>query len=281
MPSKQRRADRRLIWSLAIGGALVFAVVISAYAVWFHHTGISHSPEDWSRFGEYVGGLAGTLLALITLLVLVYTLHVQAEQLDDTRAELAKQSSSIAKQNFENTFFKLLELIQSRVASLRWTQPTKELTGRDVVHWHSNELHRRFVALQNAIQTRQPLFAGHPPLVLDIMQVLTAYRSWHREVAPIIDSYLRLIYRTMVAIDRSEVNEKQLYVDILWDSLSPDEKHILFYHGLTQIPSDQPPLTAPDFGSLLKRYRMFETFGSREADLIPKDRLDWYNQIPG
>jgi uncharacterized membrane protein len=104
------------VWLLAGGGLIALLVVLAVYALWFRHADVSPDPGDWSKFGGYFGGVAGSLIALFTLAALVFTLRVQARQLEDTRTELTKQSNSIAKQNFENTFFRLLQLIEDRVS---------------------------------------------------------------------------------------------------------------------------------------------------------------------
>lgn len=266
---RKRRSDQWDKWGFAIAGGIAFLAVVGAYAMRFYREGISNNPEDWSRFGEYIGGVAGTLLALFTLIVLVSTLLVQAAQLVDTRTELQRQSASIAKQNFENTFFRLLGMIEERVSRLNehsdQANPQKgrlRLVGL-VLQLNQRDHHR----LQLHATERGP--------------VLQTYRGWHAAATQEIDWYFRLTYRILCAIEQSEVEDRQSYADVLWAALSPAEKHLLFYHGLTQLEHDPIPLTANDFGTLIKRYRMFDTFDRSQVSPIPEVRLTWYNEIPG
>lgn len=73
-------------------GLLLIAAVCGAY---YAHVGfdkvISTSGEDWSRFGDYFGGVAGALLSFISILLLVYNIHLQSEQLSDAQREMLKR----------------------------------------------------------------------------------------------------------------------------------------------------------------------------------------------
>lgn len=264
--TKERKTDQWAIWGFAIAGGIAFLTVVSAYAIRFYREGISNNPEDWSRFGEYIGGVAGTLLALFTLVVLASTLLVQAAQLVDTRKELQRQSASIAKQNFENTFFRLLGLLEGRMERLIF--PGYSLAGRLALDNLVSELNQKF---SDARLTNES----------DEGAVLRAYRSWHKERLNSFDWYFQLFYQIMTAISDADVSgqEKQDYARTLWATLSPAEKYLLFYHGLTQLQRDPPPLTAANFGSLLKLYRLI-TPPEPANFAIPETRRRWYDVIP-
>lgn len=68
---------------LAVGGAFYLYVVLPQSR--------SYSATDWANFGSYFGGVAGTLLAFISILLLVYTIHVQGRQLADAQHEALKR----------------------------------------------------------------------------------------------------------------------------------------------------------------------------------------------
>ncbi|MGB1560939.1 MAG: hypothetical protein ACPHN2_05500 [Sinimarinibacterium flocculans] len=66
--------------------ALVFlvgaAIMIAAVAVFHQFVGsglpLSTSGQDWGVFGDYFGGVAGTLLSFLSILLIVYTIHQPA-----------------------------------------------------------------------------------------------------------------------------------------------------------------------------------------------------------
>lgn len=82
---------KRILLVLVIGVALLLAVSGYFYA----HVGLAHplsnSGTDWANFGEYFGGVAGTLLAFISVLLLVYTLYLQSEQLANAQHQMLKR----------------------------------------------------------------------------------------------------------------------------------------------------------------------------------------------
>lgn len=69
---------------------VVALVMVGAYALQFGPQSAwqaSHDPEDWARFGEYIGGIFGTL-AFVGVLI---TVNLQREQLDEQRKQFGLQ----------------------------------------------------------------------------------------------------------------------------------------------------------------------------------------------
>lgn len=79
-----------IAYGLAMFGVIVLAV---AFVIYRKHFAGDYSPSgsDWGLFGDYIGGVAGTLLAFATLIALVVALVVQATELEETRRALGDQ----------------------------------------------------------------------------------------------------------------------------------------------------------------------------------------------
>lgn len=103
--------------------AVIFVVIIfSLYFIKFSGT-LSNNPSVWAAFGDFVGGSLGAILSFLALIALLITIHIQSKELEATRAELSrsalaqekseatlkKQSDILSRQQFEQTFFSLLE----------------------------------------------------------------------------------------------------------------------------------------------------------------------------
>lgn len=76
-------------WRLIVGGAaLAHLAVLGLY--WFSFRGHSRSsnPEMWAAFGDYMGGVLGPVLGLLTIILLVQTLRQTDEALAQSREEL-------------------------------------------------------------------------------------------------------------------------------------------------------------------------------------------------
>ena len=81
----------RILLVFAIGLLLIAMVGGVYYAFVGAGHPISTSGVAWAQFGEYFGGVTGALLSFISILLLVYTVHLQSQQLSDARHELFKQ----------------------------------------------------------------------------------------------------------------------------------------------------------------------------------------------
>lgn len=114
---------------------IIFAVVcIAAYAIWFiiYNRGISDDPAIWGTFGDYIGGVVGTVIAFSVFLATLKIIQLQKEamdlqkqELEETRKELKKSSNAqelqatlLKEQHFDNTFFYWLERLGEQVNSL-------------------------------------------------------------------------------------------------------------------------------------------------------------------
>lgn len=82
---------KRILLVFVIGVALLLAVS----GFFYTHVGLgyqlSKNATDWASFGEYFGGVAGPLLAFISILLLVYTVSLQSEQLADAQHQILKR----------------------------------------------------------------------------------------------------------------------------------------------------------------------------------------------
>jgi hypothetical protein len=105
----------RLFKGIAIAFSIVglFALAASALSDWWflHSNGISSRSDDWGSFGAYVNGIAGTAIALTTLIALALTFAVKAGEMERSR-------HAVLRQVFDSTFFQLLHRFSKIVSSL-------------------------------------------------------------------------------------------------------------------------------------------------------------------
>jgi|GEM_PF-542921 hypothetical protein len=101
-----------------LGGlaALAFAGVITLYWYHFKNLHITNDSATWGTFGDYLGGTLNPIISFLALIGLLYTIHQQAQEMQATRDELersaeqqSRQSEIFNLQQFESTFFSLLE----------------------------------------------------------------------------------------------------------------------------------------------------------------------------
>lgn len=100
---------------------LVFGIYFNAY----FDGSIATEHAKWGTFGDFVGGTLNSIFGLLGLVALLFTIVLQSRELQLARQEFKKsanssqeKSNTFKRQQFENTFFHLLNLHNNFVNSL-------------------------------------------------------------------------------------------------------------------------------------------------------------------
>jgi len=123
-------------------------IVVTVFVFYFMNFSgsLSSEHERWGTFGDFVGGTLNPILSFFALIALLLTIILQSKELEATREELKrsataqekseaslkKQSEILNRQQFEQTFFSLLEQHNSALEkistpSTRWTNNRSDL----------------------------------------------------------------------------------------------------------------------------------------------------------
>jgi Putative phage abortive infection protein len=196
-------------------------------------------------------------------------LVLQREELELTRNEVRGQKEQLEAQNltlkqqrFENTFFSLLNLFIGVVSSMEVTTVTEgrpaTFKGRECFTALYNELQRQYTNDQHATT-----ITDSKALCVDAYNHFADYRQMA------VGHYFRTLYNIVKFIDRSPVEDKQTYINILRAQLSSSELNLLFYNCLS------------DYGS--RKFKPYvEQFGLLEnmmlSNLIRQDHKSLYNE---
>ena len=106
----------RLLWILGIAAVAAFLIILGLYIAYFKNLSVTNDSATWGTFGDYLGGTLNPIISFLALIGLLYTIHQQAQEMKATRDELertaeqqSRQSEIFNLQQFESTFFSLLE----------------------------------------------------------------------------------------------------------------------------------------------------------------------------
>lgn len=113
----------RLLWILGGAAVAAFLIVLGLYISYFKNLSVTNDSATWGTFGDYLGGTLNPIISFLALIGLLYTIHQQAQEMQATREELkqaaeqqrqqveqqSRQSEIFNLQQFESTFFSLLE----------------------------------------------------------------------------------------------------------------------------------------------------------------------------
>ncbi len=239
--------------SLKIIVSIAILTIVIAFGMYFFnfHGSLSNQHEKWGTFGDFIGGTLNPILSFFALIALLKTIELQFQQLkisqDElklSRNELAKsakalteQSKNIQKQNFENTFFNLLSLHNNIVNNLKTSSPNviSTIQRRESVYdeYQGKEVFKKII---NEINFEQDI----------IIQYIKIYEQYQT----IIGHYFRNIYQILKLIDKSDIENKKFYTNILRAQLSNDELLLIFLNGVTYGKEKTKPL--------MERYEFLE-----------------------
>ncbi|AWB57194.1 hypothetical protein [Colwellia sp. Arc7-D] len=94
---------KKKLGTLIVIVLIIITLVISLYIYQFNSYAISDKPQDWGPFGDFFGGVLNPILAFCSFIALLYTIHIQQNELALTRIELKR---SVEAQKLTATFTK-------------------------------------------------------------------------------------------------------------------------------------------------------------------------------
>lgn len=215
---------KRVIFSVSI------ILIGSAIIIWFFYF-LFFKEDYWNPdnkinltstglMGDFIGGLVGTLFTLVGIILLFETLALQ-------RLELSESRKVFEKQQFENTFFNLLNLYVEVVKGLHYSKndllfEDKLYTGKEFFEIQHKEFYSSFTPKSDIQKTRKEATLSY----------LKFYTSTKEQTA----HYFRTIYRIFRFIENSkfDIKDKQQYAKIVRAQLSESECFFLHYNAFTE-----------------------------------------------
>lgn len=243
-------SERVRWWPWLIG---VIAVYIGYwYVIWISGW---FSELEKGKFGDTFGALnalfAGLAFAGVIYAILLQQkelalqrkeLKLQRKELEDTRTEIRGQKETLQKQNFESSFFQLLnrhgEIVNSIVIPIRHT----EYSGRK--------------SFGHMLSRLKHFYDDPHPSNRNIEDLNALYKQFFAYYQPYVGHYFRHLYNVVKFVheheffDQKELKEKKRYTNFIRAQLSSDELGLLFYNCLSN--------RGAKFKDLVETYALFE-----------------------
>jgi hypothetical protein len=273
-------------WFFIIGA--VCLILAGLYLLKFHY-GFSNKQEVWGTFGDYIGGVIGTILSFIAAIFLFINLREQRKLL-----ELQNEEA------FSIKFYELMKVHRDIVSNFVYRTDVKSspgytnkktriahLTGKRGIYGIYKYLDDTFshvrdfdnitreekatlsylVMLYGSGNLRQEItsrFAGHKVITASYIDSLFKnitttlkekdkpykFRDHHEEVLPLINT----VYLTLKLITTSQINNKQYYIQALNSEITIFELFIFLHYSKT-ILTDKNETEEKEY---FKKYLQFE-----------------------
>lgn len=161
----------------------------------------------WGQYGDYVGGLVGTLLAYISIKLLNKNLQEQIIANKELRTSNEDNRKVAALQQFANSFSTLMDLYRNYQTSV------KNLD----MNWMKES-----TCINKDYEKR-------------VKEAIDTYLKFYETNHSLLSSYYRLLYRVMQIIDEANVDDdtKRRYAKIFRCQISEEELILLRYNAST------------------------------------------------
>lgn len=273
--------------SLLFLGGVILCVAGYAGALLFLTWPIQEiSVEKSGVFGDSFGLLTSLFSGLafagliITIIMQKEELSLQRQELSLTRNELAGQKEELKLQNetlsvqrFENTFFNMLELLESCRKDINYNPGSRyggPYQGRDAIR----QLYTVFVEsfLSRHTYDGQGSVESHfKEEANGIDGIKVEYKKFYQEqYGEELGQYYRTLYNLLKFVDATKyINNKKFYTNLVRAQLSRYELALLFYNCLSSFGEDR-------MASLVKRYSILKHL---EESIIPTENIELWRSF--
>lgn len=185
--------------------------------------------SELGTFGDFFGGISNPVIGAVGFIVLTITISMQI-----------KQNRETIKQNFESSFFNLLNLQNNIIENLDFEGATARASFTEFLKKNENVLYPKYIyKLKMTIkESKAKVF----------------YKDYNINHNGVFGHYFRNLYRILKMIHDSNYSEeeKKRHARILRAQLSMDELVILFLNCLPGVCDDGA------FSDLLIQYQILE-----------------------
>lgn len=181
--------------------------------------GFSYSAnhEHWGLYGDFVGGVLGTIVAIFSVYFLIQTLRAQVDANSHEFDNYAKMSVVYTAQQFNNNFNHLVKLYQDAITGYK----KEGAKGKDALKILVDEIN------DDGYDTQKP----YKDRVVEARGLYE--RKFYMPYRPNAAVHFRVLYRIFDLIENSGLNEqeyKATYAKLVRCQLDEDELLLLRYN---------------------------------------------------
>lgn len=202
------------IISLLIGGV---SLVLFCIGRTLFNLGGAIDNEVWGQFGDFIGGIVGTLISYISVRLLVRNLREQMKS-NQQQSESNSQNAKVFELQQFNEMFKLLfNQYQDTISNYRYGS---DLTGQKAIAAIAKDIMLHGGTINGGTYQERESKA---------LSIYDSFYVNYHDVAPV---HFRIIYRIFQLIDEAEISDTQRrdVAKIMRCQLSEEELFLLRYN---------------------------------------------------
>ena len=187
--------------------------------------------ELFGAYGDFVGGVLGSIFTLVSILLVIKTFKEQQKVSSQNEEELKVQ-------RFNDLFFELLRLYQSEVSELCGQKKYSEYSTRrtedeDFMQQEIKYNDKDFFDIER--KYIQKKYRNRKSYEKNRKDAVSYYMLFYIENSTKIGAYFRTLYRIYDLIDNSDLQEasKKNYLKIMRAQLTDSELFFIRYNAMT------------------------------------------------
>ncbi len=194
---------------LVFMGVISFVFMTTLVGLYFHEFGfeVEKDRANWGALGDFFGGITSPIFGLISFIIVGISLFFQSR-------ELSESISSIRLQQFEQTFFNLLNAQTEIKDSIIFTANGKGFSGSEAISLFYNEK-LEFEDVEGLVERKRHI----EEVTLDFIHSFGQF----------IFQYVSNFQALLSFVNNSSVRNKELYLELISTRVSPYELCFLFY----------------------------------------------------
>lgn len=251
-----------------LGICTIISILIGFVIIYYAFTQVKNldltAQQDLSTLsmiGEFFGGavgpiwsLAGVILFYLALIYQRKELELQREELYESRKIMDSQSKTIEIQQFENTFFQLLEFHLSA---------SKRIEMREDGNGFA-QMYKDFTKAVN--DTKRKRKKDGSSEILDADAFETSFRQVYDSYRNTMSHYMES-YKSLLFLVEQKSSDPSFYINIIKPHLTEQEVLVQFYYLIT---FDKDP----QFKDVVEKYGLFERLNFRSVQAIDKLHIE-------
>lgn len=188
----------------------------------------SSSYDERGTFGDMFG-FANALFTGLSVVGLIATIFLQRRDLNIQRTELKRQTDSIQIQNFENTFFQMMNILFKVMEEVYFYDKERRLQGRSAISMIHYTISRSAQVFSSQKEKRR-INIKQKTFNLTDTEIINILKDNFESNKNQIESYYRTIFNIVQMIDENPFINKRTYINILISQLSRMEIMMLCYY---------------------------------------------------
>lgn len=213
---------------------------------------------EYDSLATFFSGITVPFLSLSTILLLIRTYQLQNQQLQEQKKQAKKQEDSLAKQQFEQRFFQMLNMHNQIVDAMDLRKTDQP---EIIISVKKDCIKRMYQTLKERCTKDN-----------SIKKAIEEYNLVQNHYKADLHHYYTFAYRILKYINESRLideDEKYEYTSLFRAQFSPYELAMFFYNGLHDFGKNAYPL--------LNQYSFFNNLD--DTLLISKLHLGKYHDV--